>query len=484
MCFQNGHPLEAAELYSKVLLEHPAHEASQHHLSVIYYELEKFNEAYELNNKLVALNPMNAGYWNNKGNTLIQLGLLDEALESFSTAMELMPHESQFLVNRSNVWVKLGEPQLAMDDLNAAIKIDENLAIAYANRANLFSLFENNVEALQDIATAISLDKTNADFYFNQGNIFLLNGGAVKAIEAYQKACSFDNNFIQAFINLAETLSNNGVNLEAIRVLEEAYENNPDSSQIALSLGECWLKAGNVENATRIWNLALSKDTCNGELRYSLSSVNGASPPSRAPENYVKRLFNAYAPSFDNHLNNNLQYKIPNLIRDKLIQFDKKVFNRVLDLGCGTGLVGAALRDLYGDIDGVDLSVEMLKLCKAKGIYSDLFLDDLLNFLEHTSTSYDLVVAADVFIYTGSLDHIFHAVSDTLNRDGLFAFSIEACHADKFELQSTKRFAHSLSYIENLSQKMGFTIIEIKREVIRQEIPNNIMGFTILLQKI
>jgi len=481
--FKNGDQLNAAEMYSKVLLAHPAHEPSQHHLSVIYYDLEKFSEAYELNKSLVNLNPKNAGYWNNKGNTLIQLGLLENALESFSTAIELMPQESLFLVNRSNVWVKLKELNLAMQDLNEAIKIDNNLAIAYANRANLFSLIENNTEALKDIATAITLDKTNADYYFNYGNIFLLAGNAVNAIEAYQQACILNKKFSQAFINLAETLSSSGNDLKAINVLEEAHVNNPDSSQIAISFGECLLKAGESEKAKLVWKLALSKDKNNDELRYGLSSINGVSPPLKAPENYVKRLFNTYAPNFDQHLQNNLQYRIPSLIREALVQLDVRIFNRVLDLGCGTGLVGVALHGIYNEIDGVDLSVKMLKLCEAKEIYTNLFPDDLLDYLEHTRCSYDLIVAADVFIYIGSLELIFDAVSGVLNKDGIFAISIETCNAYDYELQASRRYAHSLSYIENLSLKMGFIVIEIKRQLIRKEIPNDIYGFTVLLQK-
>ena len=45
----------------------------------------------------------------------------------------------------------------------------------------------------------------------------------------------------------------------------------------------------------------------------------------------------------------------------------------ILDIGCGTGLVGAQVRDLAGRLDGVDLSPAMLEKAKIKGVYDGLF---------------------------------------------------------------------------------------------------------------
>ena len=46
---------------------------------------------------------------------------------------------------------------------------------------------------------------------------------------------------------------------------------------------------------------------------------------------------------------------------------------RVLDFGCGTGLFGQALRlNGFANIDGVDLSADMLAQAKGKNIYASL----------------------------------------------------------------------------------------------------------------
>lgn len=64
------------------------------------------------------------------------------------------------------------------------------------------------------------------------------------------------------------------------------------------------------------------------------------------------------------------------------------------DLACGTGRIGAWLKQKgVQDIDGVDLTAEMLKVARAKGIYRQLFIGDVLDTpLE--SARYDLVTMA------------------------------------------------------------------------------------------
>ena len=65
---------------------------------------------------------------------------------------------------------------------------------------------------------------------------------------------------------------------------------------------------------------------------------------------------------------------------------------KIIDIGCGTGLSGEAFKKLgFTDIHGSDFSKEMIKIAKSKKIYSKLILSkssDPLNFKkEYYSTS-------------------------------------------------------------------------------------------------
>ena len=76
-------------------------------------------------------------------------------------------------------------------------------------------------------------------------------------------------------------------------------------------------------------------------------------------------------------------------------------------IGCGTGLVGYWLKDVSKSITGVDLSAEMIKLAEKKGVYSSLVTEPIQSYLERADTSFDVIVASDVFSYVGDLSHLF-----------------------------------------------------------------------------
>jgi SAM-dependent methyltransferase len=78
---------------------------------------------------------------------------------------------------------------------------------------------------------------------------------------------------------------------------------------------------------------------------------------------------------------------------------------RVLDLGCGTGMVVKCLSEHREGIhaEGVDVSPKMLEYARATGRYEKLYTLDLHNGLpEIASEAFDLVVAF------ACLEHLFH----------------------------------------------------------------------------
>jgi predicted TPR repeat methyltransferase len=73
---------------------------------------------------------------------------------------------------------------------------------------------------------------------------------------------------------------------------------------------------------------------------------------------------------------------------------------RVLDAGCGTGLVGAALADAgFEEIHGVDLSEEMIEGAQRRGIYVSLEggIDLSIDAPEHLVQSAGVVTVGGVF---------------------------------------------------------------------------------------
>ncbi len=148
-----------------------------------------------------------------------------------------------------------------------------------------------------------------------------------------------------------------------------------------------------------------------------------------------------------------------------------------LDLGCGTGLCGPLLRPLAARLDGVDLSARMVERARTGGAYDEVVQADIADYLRATPRRYDLVVAADVFIYVGALDQVFEGAARVIPPGGRFCFSVEVAAAGPdLVLQPSLRYAHSASYIRTLAKQSGFEISATTEGPIREDQGSPIPG--------
>ena len=71
----------------------------------------------------------------------------------------------------------------------------------------------------------------------------------------------------------------------------------------------------------------------------------------------------------------------------------------IIDVGCGTGLVGLQLKKLgYKNFDGVDISQEMINIAIDRG-YASLFLGNLNETLPIKSNQYEAAICVGVFTH-------------------------------------------------------------------------------------
>ena len=139
----------------------------------------------------------------------------------------------------------------------------------------------------------------------------------------------------------------------------------------------------------------------------------GALPASEAPPSaFVEALFDQYAAKFDQALVERLGYRVPELL-ERAIVGTGRTFDSVVDLGCGTGLMGERLRPLVRRLEGIDISAAMLRKATRQRLLRPAATRPTSRPLE-LPPSADLVTAADVFMYLGALEGIFARVAAAL----------------------------------------------------------------------
>ena len=187
---------------------------------------------------------------------------------------------------------------------------------------------------------------------------------------------------------------------------------------------------------------------------------------------YVRRLFDQHAPEFDQALVERLDYRGPELLLAALRPLDGQRFRlgSVLDLGCGTGLGGAAFRPHCDWLVGVDISPGMVEQARAKGLYDRLAVADLLEFLAaEAGASHHLVLAADVFVYCSDLAPIAKAVAAVLAPGGRFAFTVETHDGTDVQLQPTLRYAHGSAHVRTAIAAAGLELEQLTAASTRTE---------------
>lgn len=250
-------------------------------------------------------------------------------------------------------------------------------------------------------------------------------------------------------------------------------------------------KSGKVDEAAEAYKQVLKLDPSDhGGAAVRMASMGKADAPTRAPQAYVATLFDQHASVFDKVLVDDLAYDVPKLAADMLSEQGISNASRILDLGCGTGLMGMQLASDQSNIIGVDLSENMLEIAFDREVYDALYVADVEDYLlDNDEETWNLICAADVLPYLGDLEQFAKGITGNLDSGGYCIFSTETLPHDDFAGQNYtvgkfQRFAHQLSYIENIFSKNNMKICISNEIIVRYEQGNPIFGHLVLMQKL
>jgi predicted TPR repeat methyltransferase len=211
--------------------------------------------------------------------------------------------------------------------------------------------------------------------------------------------------------------------------------------------------------------------------RLQLARLGSGDATPAMTESYVRRLFDQYAARYDAALTESLHYRGPAILREAVKSALDGLgrpmrFDALLDLGCGTGLAGTVFRPFVQRLVGVDLSPAMVARARAKDIYDRLVVGNLANFLVDeiaNSSKYDLVLAADVFVYVNDPAPIVADIARIIATTGIFAFTVETYPGAGIELLPTLRFAYGEPYLSRVIAAAGLKLLKLEKAAIRTE---------------
>jgi predicted TPR repeat methyltransferase len=264
----------------------------------------------------------------------------------------------------------------------------------------------------------------------------------------------------------------------AADILAQTVELAPRFATAWFALGAVRDQLGDRDGAIAAFEQARDADPEDYHgARLQLARLGAGETTPVMTETYVRRLFDQYAARYDTALTDRLHYRGPALLHDSVETVMRAAgrpmhFGSMLDLGCGTGLGGAAFRPNVDWLVGVDLSPAMIAQASIKGLYDRLATAELADFLADEAGdkgNYHLVLAADVFVYVNSLAPIIAGIARVLAPEGLFAFTVETHAGDGVKLLPTLRYAHSEDYVRGVLGAAGLKPAHLAKAAVRSE---------------
>ena len=532
---QRGFHQEAISYFYKAADNAPNHFPIFFNLAISLEALGRHLEALENYGKSLKLNPKSKEAHFKCGNVFWHIGNKDEAAKEYNLAIALdadyaEAYANLFEMNDDEVGLKkiadkysdcpaifyyLGRRKLLQKDyknaeeyLRTANKLTDSDEIKTLLAEAILQNGGNQNEALTLFYQAERINAHNNQALLNIADILAQNQNFKEAEKYYKKAIEISPQNLSAHVNYADMLCKTKRTLEALEEYRQAVLIAPETPEISYNLALILKELQDYEQALYLmfnaFYLAPERLDWSINLAETLILFNKTAPEKakkiaqnwydKMPENvvachlwaiingqrsdheveYNRILFNVFAPTYEETLKN-IDYQVAEKIA--LMCGDCK--GKILDLGCGSGLLGAALKNDENEIFGVDISEKMLQAAEQKHSYAKLINAEICDFLQKNNEHFDLIVAADVFCYFGDLEEIFK-----LCLPMKLIFSVETDdNIDTFLIQPNGRYRHNPQYLKNLLEKIGYSKVSYNPEMLRNEDKKPVFGAIFIAEK-
>lgn len=212
---QGGRLQEAEQAYRLALDKAPDHPDALHHLGLLLYRLNRFDDAITTISRAIEQAPASPLYWFNLGVVTQKTARLDEAIRAYRQAVTLNPRHLEAWINLGNV----------LKDRGA---------------------LPESIEAYQQ---ALTLNPSHADTHNNLGVALKEQGQVPRAIASYRQALQLKPTQVEALNNLGLALIETGALDEAIASFTQALTIMPGYLKALYNLGIAWSWAGEDEKA-------------------------------------------------------------------------------------------------------------------------------------------------------------------------------------------------------------------------------------------
>jgi predicted TPR repeat methyltransferase len=408
-------------------------------------------------------------------------GHLDVAAKGYRVLQSLAPDNPDVLHLSGVFEGQHGSRERGHALITEAIALDDRQAMFHNNLGLICVRMGRLDEAERCYRRAIELDPDRLDAISNLGVLLGQLNQLEEAEAVFRQLLERVPRFSDARQNLAGLFLRQGRFNEAIEQCARGLLTDPGNPMLRRVLGRAYADAGLTEQALELYRKWQQESPDHPEPRHHIAAITGENVPDRASDDYVLATFGNFAETFDAKLAQ-LGYRAPELVGASVAQAlgAPRADLRVIDAGCGTGLVAQYVRPYARSLVGVDLSPQMLARAAERG-YDELVEGELVAFLQTRTAACELLTCADTLCYFGRLDGFAQAAAGSVVAGGWLVFTVEALldgpAEPGFRLHHHGRYSHRQDYVLRVLGTAGFAGITTEQVVLRQEGGKPVQGW-------
>ena len=415
----------------------------------------------------------------------IQAGRLSDAATALNALAQSDPNDARVYVSGWLLANKAGNLDAALYSARRAVEMAPTAALAHYCLSETEHRRGDNAAARLSINQALMIEPANLTYRELAVNLAFAQADFATAEFHLRRAFALDSSIPGIKTMIGNALRHQSKFDEAETWLTDALALNDQDVEALHGLAMVAYLRDERKSAQQYLSRALQLRPTDAGFAY-LDAVFRGEAPAVAPESMTLHLIDSDASRIDTQATSVSRASVAQRVAGAIVERypDRKL--NVLDLGCGTGLLAAALGRIDGYFVGVDLSMPMIETAKKRDVYSRFHHVNLLDALSATDGSeYEVIVATDVFIYLGKLDVAITDAFKVLRPGGWLFFSCE--HADDdgpdFVVHKNMHYAQSRRYIKKLLSASGFAEPHIEDIDPSTEQSSDLSGFIVSVQK-
>lgn len=416
-----------------------------------------------------------------KAREQIAQGDLKNAALTLNKANAQWPQDPRVFMLAGLMAEKSGNVQGAFDALRKSVSLAPDWGPGLLELALLLARQNQFKEAVETAEKVALIEPRNLQVLAGVVDIAHRAGHSDMAVRHLRRGLELVPGDVMLRRLLAADLSGLGQHEESLALWSALVAEHPQDSQTLIGRVQACIAAGKPTDAEQDTSALLNLAPDDAVYQYYAQLARGQTP-GQQPAELTRPMFDNMAAFYDVHMVRGLKYQLPKQVSDQILARHPEKKINVLDLGCGTGLLGVCLGRLDGALVGVDPSTKMIEQAARHNVYDRFHTVNLHDALRETPENlYQVIAALDVFIYAGDVTEAIPNALRVLAPGGMMVFSFETAPEQGADLvlQHSGRYAHKRSHIEALCQAAGFATVEVRETELREENHQPVNGFVV-----